>query len=224
MKLKNIVDNISGFHTLSLRGECIEHNHTLGFSNETKRNSALIDIGARRIANGYSASAVTATLRPHGGSRPHVEAVLYAAGGGYLNRQDAINARRAWSRANLDARLVGADFPIEVQMCEAKGWLHFQGYKAKCLIATRENDGQPSQGLVFADESRLETLRHRGWLTLTVFGSLTPSAMEGWAWMWEGGVPYKQTVSSTKKYGCYAKIIHVHANTSRDRFTNLHWL
>jgi hypothetical protein len=166
MKLKDIVDNISGFHTLSLHGECVEHNHTLGFSNETKRNSALKEIAARRIANGYSASAVTATLRAHGGSRPHVEVALYAAGGEHLNRQDVINARRAWTRANLDARFVGADFPIEVQMYEAKEWLHSQGYKAKCLIATRENDGQPSQGLVFADESRLETLRHRGWLTL----------------------------------------------------------
>jgi hypothetical protein len=107
---------------------------------------------AKEVANGYSV-AITATIRAHSGSRPHVEAALLAAGGKDFDCQDVINAGRAWTRANPDARFVGADFPVEVQLFEAKEWLLSAGYKVEYLVATREVDGIPSPGFLFADDS-----------------------------------------------------------------------
>jgi hypothetical protein len=76
MKLKD-VDNATGWHAISIHGDCVEHCHTLAVSDEIKRNSALKTVAGAEVANGYSFAAVTATMRAPGGSRPAVEKALY---------------------------------------------------------------------------------------------------------------------------------------------------
>lgn len=164
MKLKDVVNNATGWHTISLHknGDCIEYNYSLSLSDQIKRNSALKTVASAEVVNGYSFVAVTATMRAPGGSRLAVKKALQEAGGLYLTRDDMKNAGKQWSKENLDTRFVSADFLIEVQMFEAKEWLQSQGYKAECLTATRELDGLPSLRLIFVAEHWLQTLRERG--------------------------------------------------------------
>ena len=120
MKLKDVIDTTTGWHTISLNGDCTEHCHSLAVSDEIKRNSALKVIAGTEVANGYSFAAVTAAMRAPGGSRPAVERALHEAGGTYLTRDDVRNAGKQWSNENPDARYVSANFPVDVQLFEAK--------------------------------------------------------------------------------------------------------
>jgi hypothetical protein len=163
IKLKVIVDLLSGVHSLERQGECA-HNHDLASLDAIKKNGVLRAIAGAEIANGYAPAMVSRTLRAP--NRPLVEKAFLEAGGRHFGRQDVKNAGRGWTLTNPDDRFVGKNFPWEIQRAEAEDWLSSEGYKVASLVATRRCDGALSQGLLFADEKRLETLRFRGHLTL----------------------------------------------------------
>jgi hypothetical protein len=56
MKLKDII--ATGWHTISLYGDCTEHCHSLAVSDEIKWNSVLKVIAGAEVANGYSFATV----------------------------------------------------------------------------------------------------------------------------------------------------------------------
>lgn len=144
-------------------GDWQEHNHDLDHMNLLKRNNGLRTLVGGEVANGYMPHQIYRNLR----NCPEAEAVLIAAGGRYLQRQDIVNAGLAFRRANPDTRLVGNScFSEEEQWADVAEWLEHAGYLVSNIVAIRHSDKKPSRGTVWAEPPYLNVLAERGHLTI----------------------------------------------------------
>jgi hypothetical protein len=126
-------DRVLQYVTVTRFGPCQEHNHTLEYMDEIKRNQKLMDIAGHEVSNGYQYAAIARTMT--GRLRPEAEQALIDAGGLFFDRQDVKNAGRHWKRKNPDPRFVGANYPIKQQVSEATEWLDDQpGRRIICLL------------------------------------------------------------------------------------------
>jgi hypothetical protein len=105
-------DRTLQYITINHFGPCQEHNHTLEYMDEIKRNQKLMDIVGHEVSNGYQYAAISRTMKGH--LRPEAEQALIDAGGLYFDRQDV---KTAW--------FIGANYPIK-QLVEVTEWLDNQ--------------------------------------------------------------------------------------------------
>ncbi|KAL8797097.1 MAG: hypothetical protein Q9182_007244 [Xanthomendoza sp. 2 TL-2023] len=140
------------------------HNHDLAKIDSTKRNTAIHEVAAGYIANGFQAAQVKDTLKAY--HLPGAEERLASAGGIYIERYDIHNTRAEWKTMHPNPRLVvGGGRSWDIQRTELCDWLCQEGYLCMNIEAPRL-DGDMSYGTVFASEPRIQTLKHRGHLTL----------------------------------------------------------
>jgi MULE transposase domain len=159
MKLKKKIfdDHVE----IERHGDCEQHCHSMEYADIRKKNSAVRQNGGCEVSRGYRAGQVRATLT----AQP---ALLEETGASFLSAQDLRNAGAKHQNENPNARgqRLATDISWQTQRDEAEHWLLNNSYLAKQISATRECDGEPSEGLVFALPDRLEVLADRGMLTL----------------------------------------------------------
>ena len=150
------------------------HNHTLDHSDQNYACLALKQVAAQEVANGYAPATIYNTLTGHTGLQGPIQKAVEASGGRWFLQQAVINAGRGFKSLYPDPRLVGHDFQPPAQMEAVHEFLSTQSstqsghiiWFHERVTATREIDGKPSIGIVFASSAQLEVLRRRGRIVL----------------------------------------------------------
>jgi len=141
------------------------HNHTLEWCDGKKINKAVRDAVCAEIEKGYPASYVQKLFNGEwqDGNRVH----LQACGGMHLSGKLGNNVAREYLKANRNQRRKGALEDWQQQLNDAKHYLDTQeDWIYRQVSAVRIHDGKTSNALVFGSQDRIQTLCHRGKLTL----------------------------------------------------------
>jgi hypothetical protein len=129
MKLKVVT---AGDHVrVERHGECPEHCHTLDEADSYKRNSALRDMAAQQVAEGFKPSEVFNNLR--GSAHTPKRRKFQAAGGKFLKLGDIHNAGEAWIKQNPGLRRFDANAVAARQVASASKWLREHNWCSRQL-------------------------------------------------------------------------------------------
>ena len=90
-----------------------QHNHSLAFADEQKRNSAFRQLAAEEVAKDYTVAAIATNITAK--NRPKDRPLISAAGGAFFSLKDCHNAGAAYRRRHPDLRRLGAKYPWATQ-------------------------------------------------------------------------------------------------------------
>ena len=125
------------------------HNHELGYVDQIKKNSKLMQVVGDEMGKGYEAANINDLIA--GTKYEANRSALLEAGGQHLSRKDIHNAGRGWKKRNPDIRTKGAreEWQVQTDACEA--WLQTQeGMLTKLIKAVRTLDSKLAHGICWA--------------------------------------------------------------------------